>query len=85
MRLKHNPWVSLLAMLTLAAIVLLTICSGRDTTAEAEEPCPITSEHTEAVDSDTKPNTITGTDPRAKYGCGNPDCKYGCGLKRMEE
>lgn len=80
MRHKNNPWVSLLALLTLAAIVLL-LCSGCDITAEAEEPCSITSEHTEAVDSDTKPNTITDTQIRVKYGCGRPDCKYGCGLK----
>ena len=80
MRHKHNPWVSLLALFLFGAILLL-LCSGCGTTAEAEEPCPITSEYTEAVDSDTKPNIITGTEPRAKVGCGNPDCRYGCGLK----
>lgn len=66
MRRRFDPWVSLLAILTLVSIVILLFCNGCTTSAEAKAPARFTMEQVSG--SATRPVfVITDTETGAQY------------------
>lgn len=81
MRFKHNPLVSAVALLILAAI-LLALCSGCGITTEAEVPSRFTCERAAWLDGVGELYIITDTETGEQYLLA--DGAYGTGFTNLE-
>lgn len=81
MRFKHNPWLSMVALLLLAAILVLT-CTGCTTEAAAATETRFTAEHAGYHRDVGNLYIITDTETGAQYLLA--DVPNGAGLTKLE-
>lgn len=81
MRFKYNPWVSMVALLLLAAILVL-VCTGCTTEAEAATTPRFTSEYAGWIKSVGGLYIITDTETGTQYLLA--DVPNGAGLTKLE-
>lgn len=79
MRFKHNPWLSMVALLLLATILAL-VCTGCTTEAEAATPERFTSEWAGWTGGESQLFIITDTETGAQYLLAD-----GAGFIKLEE